>query len=65
MTVEDPTKVEIEILAAAIDRGWSAPGMPLTQLDFAVQMIQHAEPVYDADGKLEAWRGVALRTDLE
>jgi len=71
MTTENPTRAEIEILTAALGRGWTLPAMPGNQLDFAIALIdatrdepQLVTPEYDEQGVLRTWRGIGLREGL-
>lgn len=66
MSADRPTRLEVETLTAALERGW-APPLPVTaHLDLAVTVLasmsgedQRPEPQYDQDGYLAGWHGIA------
>lgn len=72
MSVDKPTKSEIDFLIAAVERGWVIPKTSANQLDFAIGLwfaIQKehgrgkVSMTFDEDGTLTGWRGLALRED--
>jgi hypothetical protein len=69
VSLNEPTRVEVELLLEAAARGWTPPRLPENQLDFFASMLSitsdGVKPVYDENDVLVALSGIRLKRDDE